>query len=81
MKTTPSDRFEWEYLVWLNVTGSSVVPVWADNKEDAKELAYNDIIEVLPSWCDVTTEAAERADPPSMRFFLRNIERTQGDDE
>jgi hypothetical protein len=78
---TSSDRFEWEYLVRINVAGYVVLPVWADNKEDAKEIAYNDIIEVLPSWCDVTTESAKRADPPSMRFFLRNIERTQGDDE
>ena len=78
---TSSDRFEWEYLVRINVAGYVVLPVWADNKEDAKEIAYNDIIEVLPSWCDVATESAKRADPPSMRFFLRNIERTQGDDE
>lgn len=79
--TTTSDKFEWEYLVRINVTGSGVVPVWADSREDAKAIAYSDIIGLLPSWCDVETESAKRADPPSMRFLLRNMERTGGDNE
>ena len=91
--TTPSDKFEWEYLVRLNAGGYVVLPVWADNRDDAKAQALYEVIEAMPAWCTVEVEGVKKADPPSMRFFLRNIERmdevdaqefyygTEGDDE
>jgi len=79
--TTTSDRFEWEYLVRLNVKGEFIMQVWAEDKFASEQMAYDQMREVLPGWCAIQIEGAKRADPPSMRFFLRNIERTQGDDE
>jgi len=79
--TTPSDKFEWEYNVRLNVEGSLFFTVWADDKQDARERAFDEVDALLPAWCHVEVEQVVKADPPSMRFFLRNIERTEGDDE
>jgi len=79
--TTTSDKFEWEYLVRINVAGYVVLPVWADDKEDAKERAFDEVDALLPAWCHVEVEQVVKADPLSMRFLLRNIERTEGDDE
>ena len=78
---TSSDEFEWEYLVRLNVKGEFIMQGWADDKSASKQMAYDQMREVLPGWCAIQIEEAKRADPPSMRFFLRNIERTEGDDE
>jgi len=80
-RSNECDKFEWEYVARINVAGYIVLPVWADNKEDAKDIASNEIFGLLPSWCTVEVEGVKKADPPSMRFFLRNIERTDGDDE
>jgi len=72
---------EWEYLVRLNVKGEFVMRVWADDRDASERMAYDQMREVLPGWCAIQIEGAKKADPPSMRFFLRNIERTEGDDE
>jgi hypothetical protein len=67
-------RDEWEYLVRLNVKGEFVMRVWADDRDASERMAYDQMREVLPGWCAIQIEGAKKADPPSMRYFLRDME-------
>ena len=42
---------------------------------------YDQMRDVLPGWCAIRIEGAEKADPPSMSFLLRNAERDWSDDD
>ena len=64
-------RDEWEYLVRLNVKGEFVMRVWADDKDASERMAYDQMREVLPGWCAIQIEGAKKADPPSMKYLLR----------
>jgi len=67
-------RDEWEYLVRLNVKGEFVMRIWADELASASAMAYDQMREVLPGWCAIQIEGVKKADPPSMRYFLRDME-------
>jgi len=69
----------WEYLVRLNVSGEVVVPVITDGYLPAMDKAVHDVQQQLPCWMDVEVEGVRKADPPSMKFFLRNVEREVDD--
>ena len=61
----------WEYLVRLNVSGEVVIPVITDGYLPAMDQAVHDVQQQLPCWMDVEVEGVRKADPPSMKFFLR----------
>ena len=61
----------WEYLVRLNVSGEVVVPGITDGYLPAMDKAVHDVQQQLPCWMDVEVEGVRKADPPSMKFFLR----------
>ena len=75
----PNPVREWEYLVRLRVDGEFVMRVTADSHDIAERMVYDQMRDVLPGWCAIKIEAAEKADPPSMKFFLRNVEREVDD--
>jgi len=64
-------RDEWEYLVRLNVKGEFVMRLPATGAIDAIERVYDQMREVLPGWCAIQIEEAKKADPPSMKYLLR----------
>ncbi len=69
----------WEYLVRLSVSGEVVVPVITDGYLPATDQAIDEIRQYVPPFVDIAVEGVRKADPPSMKFFLRNVEREVDD--
>ena len=61
----------WEYLVRLNVSGEVVIPVITDGYHLAMDQAVDEIRQRVPCFVDIAVEGVRKADPPSMKFFLR----------
>ena len=70
----------WEYLVRLSVSGEVVIPVITDGWLPAMDQAVDEIRQYVPPFVDIAVEGVREADPPSMKFFLRNVEREVDDD-
>ena len=75
----PNPVREWEYLVRLSVSGEVVIPVITDGWLPAMDQAVDEIRQYVPPFVDITVEGVRKADPPSMKFFLRNVEREVDD--
>ena len=61
----------WEYLVRLSVSGEVVIPVITDGCLPAIDQAVDDMRKRVPCFVDIAVEGVRKADPPSMKFFLR----------
>ncbi len=66
---------EREYNVRFQVAADGIRTVWADSARDAANVAFNELNELLPAWCEIILERPREADPPTMRYLLRNLER------
>ena len=67
----PNPVREWEYLVRLSVSGEVVIPVITSYPDLAMAEAIHEVRQQLPCWVDIGYEGVRKADPPSMKFFLR----------
>ena len=67
----PDSYDEWEYLVRLNVSGEVVSRVITSDPDSAMGQAVDDMRKRVPCFVDIAVEGVRKADPPSMKFFLR----------